>query len=539
MRAFPLHLHRASDDNYFTSHQDVCSQVSISGLTHSGMAENFAVVCIGFLSITAASVVAYLMYNHKPLMAHPNKLIFGMCLCEAAAAWHAIISHIGVKTWICYFGLDSLFMSTSTILWNGSELETLQMLEANNYNILCYLEFFSLALNFYLCLDIILTMRSPFHPHGRRLKWYLVGSAAIATLLFYTTTNRLTMEARPHAEGEKPVSIQTKAMFGVFFLSSYIMFSMFSVAYAYRINTRPGMSSDIRRSFVRGHLEYVLCYVFTWLPYLGLNYFLLFATSRLGNDVEASVIQSNPDYKSAMHRWEDAYMYSSMMTGFLMSIVRIREPLFWNSASVYLDQFFGDVSEADPARRKGMDGTMLSFLMSSLNIELVHIILTAVSTRTVGMPKSKDNHRAYQDYDHSNKHKFVIDNIEIPDKKNWDVDQVIDETIRGRRTTFGRFSVNSKKQAMDDGKLIINEDIQVTEYAPDVFAFLRQKDGYSNEVLRQSLNPEANKKMVFKAGESQGKSGSFFFFSQDQQFIIKTMTEEDFDAFTRIQKKYF
>jgi 1-phosphatidylinositol-4-phosphate 5-kinase len=92
---------------------------------------------------------------------------------------------------------------------------------------------------------------------------------------------------------------------------------------------------------------------------------------------------------------------------------------------------------------------------------------------------------------------------------------------------------------MDDGKLIINEDIKVTEYAPDVFAFLRQKDGYSNEVLRQSLNPEANKKMVFKAGESQGKSGSFFFFSQDQQFIIKTMTEEDFDAFTRIQKKYF
>ena len=28
--------------------------------------------------------------------------------------------------------------------------------------------------------------------------------------------------------------------------------------------------------------------------------------------------------------------------------------------------------------------------------------------------------------------------------------------------------------------LVINEDITVTEYAPDVFAFLRQKDGYSN-----------------------------------------------------------
>mmetsp|Transcript_107127 Transcript_107127/g.148173 ORF Transcript_107127/g.148173 Transcript_107127/m.148173 type:complete len:85 (+) Transcript_107127:494-748(+) len=45
--------------------------------------------------------------------------------------------------------------------------------------------------------------------------------------------------------------------------------------------------------------------------------------------------------------------------------------------------------------------------------------------------------------------------------------------------------------------------------------------------------------MVFKAGESQGKSGSFFFFSKDQKFIIKTMTDSDFNAFMRIQKFYF
>jgi len=66
-----------------------------------------------------------------------------------------------------------------------------------------------------------------------------------------------------------------------------------------------------------------------------------------------------------------------------------------------------------------------------------------------------------------------------------------------------------------ENRLVINEDIKVTEYAPDVFAFLREQDGFSNEILRESLDPEANRKMVFKAGESQGKSGSFFFFSKD------------------------
>lgn len=86
---------------------------------------------------------------------------------------------------------------------------------------------------------------------------------------------------------------------------------------------------------------------------------------------------------------------------------------------------------------------------------------------------------------------------------------------------------------------MINEDIHVIEYSPDVFAFLRIRDGYDNTVLRDSLLPEKNMKAVFKAGESQGKSGSFFFFSQDQNFIIKTMTESDFKAFQRIQKAYF
>ena len=66
-----------------------------------------------------------------------------------------------------------------------------------------------------------------------------------------------------------------------------------------------------------------------------------------------------------------------------------------------------------------------------------------------------------------------------------------------------------------ESKLVINEDIEVTEYAPDVFAFLRIMDGYDNKILRESLDPEENRSMVFKAGESQGKSGSFFFFSKD------------------------
>ena len=191
-----------------------------------------------------------------------------------------------------------------------------------------------------------------------------------------------------------------------------------------------------------------------------------------------------------------------------------------------------------------MDSTLLSFLMSSLNIELVHIILTTVSKNTVGTPKSADNFKVYQNYDHSNENKFVLDSIEIEDRQNWDLNLVQNnEEAAGaamRRSTR-RTTLSKKEQTKEEfqNRLVINEDIEVTEYAPDVFAFLRQKDGFNNETIRESLNPEANRSMVFKAGESQGKSGSFFFFSKDQKFIIKTMTDSDFDAFKRIQKAYF
>jgi len=45
--------------------------------------------------------------------------------------------------------------------------------------------------------------------------------------------------------------------------------------------------------------------------------------------------------------------------------------------------------------------------------------------------------------------------------------------------------------------------------------------------------------MVFKAGESQGKSGSFFFFSHDKQFLIKTMTDSELETFQQFFKAFY
>jgi len=66
-------------------------------------------------------------------------------------------------------------------------------------------------------------------------------------------------------------------------------------------------------------------------------------------------------------------------------------------------------------------------------------------------------------------------------------------------------------------------------------------DNKSIEDLQKSLGPEieANMEQIFASGEGMGKSGSFFFFSHDGNFLIKTMTSSDFQAFMKIFKYYF
>ena len=46
------------------------------------------------------------------------------------------------------------------------------------------------------------------------------------------------------------------------------------------------------------------------------------------------------------------------------------------------------------------------------------------------------------------------------------------------------------------------------------------------EILK-SLDTHLNRKNVFKAGQSAGKSGSFFFFTTDNRFIIKSMSKQE------------
>ena len=78
----------------------------------------------------------------------------------------------------------------------------------------------------------------------------------------------------------------------------------------------------------------------------------------------------------------------------------------------------------------------------------------------------------------------------------------------------------------------VEVQIKVQSYAPKVFKYIRQADGIKDIDIIKSLDPKNNRYQIFKTNQGQkhnegGKSGSFFFFTQDRQFIVKTINSEE------------
>jgi hypothetical protein len=80
-------------------------------------------------------------------------------------------------------------------------------------------------------------------------------------------------------------------------------------------------------------------------------------------------------------------IYTSIFTGFFMSIIRAREPYFRFLISKQFKSWFGILIDEDDDNisKQYVNDSLATFLTSSLNVELVHVILEAITKYTVSM----------------------------------------------------------------------------------------------------------------------------------------------------------
>lgn len=73
-------------------------------------------------------------------------------------------------------------------------------------------------------------------------------------------------------------------------------------------------------------------------------------------------------------------------------------------------------------------------------------------------------------------------------------------------------------------------DAEIIEYCPSVFLHLRKEENLDYDDMIYSINPFKNTQNMLNLKESAGKSGSFFFFSHDNRFIIKTVKDHELET---------
>lgn len=151
---------------------------------------------------------------------------------------------------------------------------------------------------------------------------------------------------------------------------------------------------------------------------------------------------------------------------------------------------------------KYMNDTIVTFLTSSLNVELVHIILESITkySKAKSIVPDMANHLNYTRKDFSEKNSFLIDAIKIQNPEKWKVAKLSDFILEeydlrsnSQRTQPGNSMKDNRQPLLDrntklttipeeeEEPIVINEDVIVTEFAPKAFAFLRSLDGINND----------------------------------------------------------
>lgn len=72
----------------------------------------------------------------------------------------------------------------------------------------------------------------------------------------------------------------------------------------------------------------------------------------------------------------------------------------------------------------------------------------------------------------------------------------------------------------------------------DKFRRISALDNVVLDDLKKSIHLNLNKHQIDEAGEGAGKSGNFFFFTFDNKYLIKTMTDGDVENLLEILDKY-
>jgi len=120
---------------------------------------------------------------------------------------------------------------------------------------------------------------------------------------------------------------------------------------------------------------------------------------------------------------------------------------------------------------------------------------------------------------------------------------VIEKSPKVESKKFNASDYSAKERFSLDGT---GRNVEIVAYAPQVFRSLRYRCGVTNDRFLQSLGIRSilGNLLLGDLGSlsslvSEGKSGSFFYWSHDAQFMVKTISADESRTLFRMTKDYY
>ena len=361
-----------------------------------------------------------------------------------------------------------------------------------------------ILLNIFLCIETINLITRPFSQSKKKANLYYIISI-ISIIIIYALEKFLDRE-----DFEKYFDLVLYALFVIIGIISIIFVII-------RFCLNQPLIQSAKNFFVMRHIIYIIV-----------------LSGMLVNELE---------YINYDEFIQNVIIFS---LGFIMSIIKISDELCAGSAP----------------KKKSKKKGVTSLITSNLNVEFMCCILYGMTDIFI----KNQNRKASKKTDFSKKEKrtHTIKYINTIDSKIEDIkdiklhvssSQMAESLLKGKTDIEdsnldisnnasnirnpSNTSINNNNNNNDNNDDTKGEDAIIIEYLPDIFNDLRKDDEITDDIMIKVFSPSKNKSAIEKMSESKGKSGSFFFYSHDRKFIIKTISGDERKTLLDIFHDYF
>lgn len=420
-------------------------------------------ISLGILTILLSSFVAFTFSKYKELRQHPSGLLVSLSICEVIMAYHSIVFVLDSSDYIIWLRLDRIIM-----MFNISSKDSVSALCGVNQVLLSAATVGCICYNIAICLDLVITLHNPLVPGCVRKKWYH-GITVLSVLYFTIYANYKNMFIDDCVSSRKNrLEIMNSASINILLLV-YLAIGVTSIVYsAYRFAHGLKLDSYATKSYLVRHVLYVSIFTVCWIGP---------AVSFLRN--------SYIDKDSYSDTIDTIAIATTSASGFLFGLLRLSDPVVWHKVR--------SLASLDKSKLSDDAWTqpICVIVQGNLNCELTKCIFEGLHSAFIQIKESKNQEE------------------QLFASKNYSSKEI--KKIKRDTEEMSVWGVR-------DPKL---NGIILDVYASDIFTNIVEVTGFSIEELIESLSPENNQHN--EVSQSAGKSGSFFLFTRDKKFAIKTI----------------